>query len=363
MNFTTLHGGDLDAAERELGISRESIIDFSANINPLGAPDSVRRKIAESTDCVSAYPDKGYLKLRKAVSEYIGAETENILVGNGSTELIGLIIKAISPKNALILAPCYSEYEREVGLNGGKCSFYVLKEEEGFVPDCEDIIKALCGVDMLILCNPNNPTDSVMNACQIEEVVKACKKSGIFVMIDETYAEFSDKLGEITSIPLVEKYDNLAVIRGTSKFFACPGLRLGYGVISNSVLKDKIQGMRDLWSVGSLTAKAGEVMFSDEKHIKATQTLVFGERPRLKAELLKIKELKTYNLNSNLVLCRILKEGVTAADIFKYLLKYNIIIRSCDNIKALGSDYFRFCIMKSEQNDLLLKGIKEYFNI
>ncbi len=363
MSFNTLHGGDLDAAERALGVSWDKIIDFSANINPLGVSETVKRRIAESADCVSAYPDKGYLNLRKAIGEYTGAEPDNILVGNGSTELIGLIIKAIASKTALIERPCYSEYERELSLNGGSCRYLDLKEERDFLPDTDEIISALKGADMLILCNPNNPSDSVMKREETEEVVKECQRLGVFVMIDETYAEFCEDLEGITSIPLAEKYDNLAVIRGTSKFFACPGLRLGYGVISNKDLKEKINNMRDLWSVGSLSAKAGEVMFSDKAYIDRTKKLVSGERKRLKAELETIKELKTYNLNSNLVLCRILKDGVEADDIFNYLLKYNIIIRSCAGIKGLGEGYFRFCIMKPEQNNLLLKGIKEYFNI
>ncbi len=360
MKYTSIHGGDLDAVERELHIKREDIIDFSGNVNPLGVSERVKEKIKESVSLVSTYPDKGYLRLRSEISRYTGAKAENILVGNGSTELIGLIIRAVKPKNALILAPCYSEYEREVRLAGGRCSFYTLKEEEDFVPDTDRLVSEITPeTDMVIICNPNNPTDSVFKAEDIEKLAAACKKTGTFVMIDETYAEFAENLGEISAIPLADRLDNLAVIRGTSKFFACPGLRLGYGVISSEGLKEKINSIRDPWSVNTLSAKAGEVMFSDEAHISRTHALISAERQRIKEKLTAIKGLKTYNLNSNLVLCRILKKGVTAEDIFKSLLKYNIIIRSCENIAGLGEDYFRFCILLPEQNDILINGLSE----
>ncbi|MCD8091134.1 MAG: aminotransferase class I/II-fold pyridoxal phosphate-dependent enzyme [Clostridiales bacterium] len=362
MKYTSVHGGDLDAVERELHIKREDIIDFSGNVNPLGVSERVKKNIIESAGLVSTYPDRGYLRLREEISRYTGAKTENILVGNGSTELIGLIIKAVKPKNALILAPCYSEYEREVRLAGGECSFYVLKEEDDFVPDVNELISEITPeTDMVIICNPNNPTDSVFKTEDIEKLAEACKKTGTFIMIDETYAEFADNLSEISAVPLAGRLENVFVIRGTSKFFACPGLRLGYGIMSSGELKEKINIMRDPWSVNTLSAKAGEVMFSDNDHINRTHALISAERNRLKERLSRFSGLKTYNLNSNLVLCRILKEGVYAEDIFKALLKYNIIIRSCENIAALGNEYFRFCILSPKQNDILLNGLSEFF--
>ncbi|MCD8157743.1 MAG: aminotransferase class I/II-fold pyridoxal phosphate-dependent enzyme [Clostridiales bacterium] len=364
MKYTSIHGGDLDAVERQLHIKREDIIDFSGNVNPLGVSERVKEKIIESVSLVSTYPDKGYIRLREEISRYTGAAVPDILVGNGSTELIGLIIRAVEPKETLILAPCYSEYEREVKLCGGKCSFFTLKEEEDFVPDTDRLISQITDkADMVIICNPNNPTDSVFKRTELERLTEACKKTDTFIMIDETYAEFADNLEEISAIPIAGREDNIAVIRGTSKFFACPGLRLGYGITASKALKDKINLLRDAWSVNTLSAKAGEVIFSDTNHINRTHSLISEERNRLKRELSAMKGIKTYNLNSNLVLCRILKEGVKAGDIFNHLLKYNIIIRSCENIAGLGEDYFRFCILLPKQNDILLKGLRETLKI
>ncbi len=359
MKYNTIHGGDLDSIERELGIKRDEIIDFSGNINPYGVSALVKEQIIKNVDCVSTYPDVGYLKLRRAIGDYVGARPDNIIIGNGSTELIGLAIKAISPKKALIVAPCYSEYEREIKLCGGEVDYFVLKESEDFIPNIDRLKNSIINIDMLIICNPNNPTDSVFTASQLNDIASYCKEKGVYVMIDETYAEFSEDITKITAIPLTEKYDNLIVLRGTSKFFACPGLRLGYGVLSSEGLKDNIASIRDAWSVNSLTAKAGEVMFSDEEHITKTHDFVKKERIRLKSALSSFNELKTYKLNSNLVLCKILKEGLNSGDVFDSLVKYNIIIRSCDNIKFLGNDFFRFCILKPYQNDMLLSGLNK----
>ncbi len=359
MKYTTLHGGDLDGIERALGIDRSLIMDFSANINPIGAPESVKKKIAESVDFISSYPDKGYVNLKNAISRYTGAKTENILVGNGSTELIGLIIKAVKPKKALIVSPCYSEYEREVKISGGDADYFQLKEEDSFIPNVEGLIAAMGNEDMVIICNPNNPTDSVFKAEDLRKLAKSAKKKNCFIMIDETYAEFVSNIKDITAIPIADCMDNVAVIRGTSKFFACPGLRLGYGIISSGNIKNRIDNIRDAWSVNSLTAKAGEVMFSDEAYKKQVHSLICSERNRLKALLNGINGIKTYRLNANLVLCKIIKKGISAEDIFEYMLKYSIIVRNCENIRGLGKGYFRFCIMMPEQNDVLIKGLYE----
>lgn len=362
MKYTTLHGGDIDSIERELGIDRKNIIDFSANINPLGVSERVKKEIAKNLDCISTYPDFGYMRLKKAIADYTSAKEENILVGNGSTELLGLTIRCLKPKKALILAPCYSEYEREVRLSGGECSYFALREDEDFVPNIDRLISEIHSdneIDMLIICNPNNPTDSVFKTADIAILSEQCRSKGIFIMIDETYAEFVSDIEHISSIPLADRLDNIAVIRGTSKFFACPGLRLGYGVLSSPELKQKLADLKDPWSVGSLTAKAGEVMFSDKEHIEKTVSLISSERERLKKLISEIKGLKAYGFCSNLVLCKITRDGVSASDVFDSLIKYGAVIRNCGNIHGLGENYFRFCIMNPWQNDILIKGLKE----
>ncbi len=226
-----MHGGDLDAIERIYGIPKNEISDFSGNINPLGFPPKAAKKLAENISIVCNYPDKKYQTLRDSISKYTGASPENIVVGNGSTELISTFIKSVNAKKAVIMGPAYSEYENAVKLVGSDYKYFELREDEGFKLNIDRLLKELDeSIGLFIACNPNNPTGTAILTEDMEKILIHCKANGISVMVDETYIEFSDSLQKIYSIPLAAKYDNLFVIRGISKFFAAPGLRLGYGI-------------------------------------------------------------------------------------------------------------------------------------
>ena len=256
------HGGDLDAIERNYGIPKSEILDFSGNINPLGFPQSVKTALSQNLDIISTYPDKHYTALRNAIAGYTSASTEHIVVGNGSTELIGTFIKTVNAKKSIILGPAYSEYEREVSLTGGTFCYFPLSAENDFVIDMEKLLQALTPeIGMFVACNPNNPTGSALTVTQLRQILSHCKTIGASVMIDETYIEFSDNLDEICAIPLVAEFDNLFVIRGTSKFFAAPGLRFKSGISSNEAFLNRLKTNQDPWSVNSLAAFAGERLF------------------------------------------------------------------------------------------------------
>ncbi|MBR4113361.1 MAG: aminotransferase class I/II-fold pyridoxal phosphate-dependent enzyme, partial [Anaerotignum sp.] len=228
------HGGDLDAIQRTYGIPKEEIIDFSGNINPLGFPKAAEEALKDNLHLICTYPDKKYKDLKKAIGAYTGADASHIVCGNGSTELIATFIQTINAEKSVIMGPAYSEYEREITLNGGKFEYFPLREEDNFRLNLPALLEALTpDVGMFIACNPNNPTGTAIHVNEMRIILEHCKKIGASVMIDETYIEFSDILDDICSIPLVAEFDNLFVIRGTSKFFAAPGIRLGYGMSSN----------------------------------------------------------------------------------------------------------------------------------
>ena len=171
MQLVHHHGGDLDAIEREYGIPRNEIKDFSGNINPLGFPKSVEAQLAKNLDVISTYPDKNYFALREAIAVYTGANAKDIVVGNGSTELISAFIQTVNPKNSIIIGPAYSEYEQEVSLLGSSFSYFPLKEDDDFKTNITALIAALDDtVDMLVASNPNNPTGSAMTAKELRTV-------------------------------------------------------------------------------------------------------------------------------------------------------------------------------------------------
>lgn len=350
------HGSDLEKIEKIYGIKKEDIISFSANVNPLGISPLLREQIAAHIDCISTYPDRDYVELRTNIASYCGSEVENIIVGNGSTELISLFIQILKPKKAMVLGPTYSEYEREIALGGGKTIYYPLREENDFILDVKHFISKLSeDIDMLVICNPNNPTGTAINNHDMRLILDACKECDIFVMVDETYVEFAENVNEISSVPLTRTYGNIAILRGTSKFFAAPGLRLGYAICSNTDLMSIMNQRKDPWTINSIAVIAGNLMFKDEKYINQTKELIKSERERLYKIFEDSKMFKPYKPQGNFMLLKILAEGITSQELFDRCIKKGLMIRDCSTFPYLGENYIRFCFMNPSDNDKLVK--------
>ncbi len=354
------HGSDLEKIEQVYGIKKETITSFSANVNPLGISPILRHTLSEKIDAISSYPDRDYVSLRRSIAQYAGTDYENIIVGNGSTELISLFIQIEHPKKALIIGPTYSEYEREISLGGGTTLYYPLREEDGFVLNTQDFISHLKDdIDLLVLCNPNNPTSTCVTNKSMRLILDACLQHGIYVMTDETYVEFADHTEEITSVALTHYYNNLIILRGTSKFFAAPGLRLGYAVTGNKDLIKMINTRKNPWTINSLAAIAGELMFQDEAYIRETKNLISSERKRLYELFQQRNDFKVYKPSGNFMLVKILKENFTSQDLFDRAIRRGMMIRDCSTFPFLDDKYIRFCFMKPEMNHTLVSCILE----
>ena len=354
------HGSDLEAIEKYYHIKKEDIVSFSANVNPLGISYQLRSTLADNLDAITTYPDREYTALRTCIATYAGTQPENVIVGNGSTELISLFIQTKHPKKALVLGPTYSEYEREIALGGGTTLYYPFKEENGFHMDVEDFCKHLSDqLELLVLCNPNNPTSTAITCSQMRRILDACLQYGIFVMVDETYVEFAPEEKEVTSIPLTNYYTNLIILRGTSKFFAAPGLRLGYAVTGNQDLIKAINTRKNPWTINSLAEIAGRLMFPDEEYIKHTRELISGERDRLFHELSTWDSVTVYEASANFILMKIRKPGITSQDLFDHCIRKGLMIRDCSTFPFLDHHFVRFCVMLPEQNERLLEAFRE----
>lgn len=356
------HGSDTSAVAAFYHIPEDEIVCFGANVNPLGLSDTLKADLAAHLDLLSSYPDRNYTALKKVIGTYCQILPEHVIVGNGSTELISLLIQTRKPRKTLVLGPTYSEYGRELDLVGSSVHTYLLKETDQFHLDlnafCAEIKK---GYDLVILCNPNNPTSSALKTSEIQTILDCCREADSFLMIDETYVEFAPDISEITSMSLIRSYDNLMILRGVSKFYAAPGLRLGYGATSNKQFLQDLLLMQNPWSLNSLGAYAGEKMLQDQNYIQKTRELILSERERMCAELSKIDALTIYPAYANFVLVKINKDGVTSADVFEFLIKRGLMVRDCSSFKELGGEYFRFCIMAPEDNERLVQGVRDFF--
>lgn len=346
------HGGNLDLIQNEYGISKNKIIDLSANINPIGMP-----KINIDLKILERYPDPEYKILRGSIGNYVGSNEKNIIVGNGSSELISNFIRVIGAPKTLIAMPTYSEYERESKLIGSTIKYYVAQEKNDFEIGIEDLLEALsCKPNLFILCNPNNPTGQNISNEKLEIIISYCKQNNIFVMIDEAYAEFFCE----SAINFINKFDNLVIIRGISKFFSMPGLRLGYAVTSNLNLIAQVNKIKDPWSVNSLANEIGKIIFTDKNYIAKTKNHIANEYDFIKNEFAKINNLKLYDTHANFFMGKILNNK-SATDLFRHLLKNNLLIRDLTDCKFLGNKFFRFSISTHEINLLLAKQLKNFF--
>ncbi len=348
------HGSDLEKAEEIYGIKKEDIIPFGGNVNPLGISPLFRENLIRHVDAVCTYPDRDYKSLRSTLSLYAQIPMEHIIVGNGVTELISLTMHLKRPKKALLLSPTYSEYMREISMIDGTCLEYNLQESSDFRLDIEDLKRSLTGdVDLFAFCNPNNPTSSALNKDEISEILSHCKKHGIFVLADETYVEFAPDMNAVTAVPLTRKFDNLFVLRGTSKFFAAPGIRLGYGISGNMDFIRAMEDRKNPWSINTLAALAGEAMFMDTDYIKKTKAYIAEERRKCTDRLSGTPFFKIYPSYANFLLVRLM-DGTASHEMFERCIKKGLMIRDCSSFEGLDGEYIRFCFRKAEENNALL---------
>lgn len=349
------HGSDIEKICEYYHLRKEDITNFGANVNPLGLSEHVKEVIAGHLDLLSSYPDREYTSLRDTISAYCQIPAEYILPGNGSSELISLLIETLAPKHTLILGPTYSEYSRELSFSGSTQEYYHLREEEDFHLDVDDLCRTLKdGYDFLILCNPNNPTSSAILREDMEQLLSFCSGHNIFVMIDETYVEFAPDINAVTAVPFTRKYSNLMVLRGVSKFFAAPGMRFGYGITGNAEFLRKMKEKQIPWSLNSLGAFAGEEMFKDQEYISRTRELILPERERMYRAVSQMPAYKTYEPYANFLLVKIVKDGVTSYDVFERCIKAGLMIRDCSSFQCLDGEFIRFCVMMPEDNTRLL---------
>lgn len=353
------HGANLFDLSNKLNVHEDEFLDFSSNINPFGACPSAKEGVISNIDKVSIYPDPNYLSLKKSISQYCRCKTEHILLGSGSTELISSFTNIINPRNALIISPTYSEYERELKKLDCNINYYFSKKEDDFKIDVEDLIHTINddAYDLVVICNPNNPTGFAFTQEEIKEILKYCST---YVLLDETYVEFIDT-NVFSSAPLVDRFSNLFVIRSTSKFFSTPGIRLGYGLSSNKDILSKMSEKLDLWNINILASIMGEIMFNDTEYIYSSLEKIQEGHSYLFKELNSLNGIKVYPSSSNFILCEITSKKLTSSSLYEKLIKNSIIIRDCTSFDGLGEYFFRVCVLKPTDNKFLINSLKEIF--
>lgn len=353
------HGGDWEGYRREYG---GMPLDFSANVSPLGMPEAVCQAAADALADAWRYPDPLCRELRDALAAYHQVDAGQIVCGAGAADLIFRLVLARQPRRALVTAPTFAEYEQALALAGCEVEHLTLREETGFVPGQELLDAVRPGMDMVFLCEPNNPTGRTSPKAFLQQVLTRCAGCGALLVVDECFNEFlSDPAGHTLLGELSGPYGkNLAVLRAFTKSFAMAGLRLGYVLCGDAALAERLYHCGPPWAVSGPAQAAGVAALREAPHCLPELRAVIGEeRPRL-AAVLQAMGCKVIPGEANyLLFYHALPDGRPDGTLSARLRTKGVLLRDCSNYAGLGPGWYRTAVRGAEENEAMLRRLRE----
>jgi threonine-phosphate decarboxylase len=357
------HGGDVWGFSRKYNIPVEKVLDFSGPINFLGPSPKAIEAIQQQAKLVRFYPDPNPVDLRHEIAQYVGqgVGADNIILGNGSIELIYMVAEAFQRGfKAVIPVPSFSEYEKAVLRVGGDVVFVQLPNN--FALELENIKKAITDTTKIIyICNPHSPSGTFYTRETILELTEFCQKKEIVVSVDENYIEFAQKREENTVAGYAKKYENLFVIRSVTKFYGMPGIRFGYAIAAENFI-DQLQTLRQPWSINGLAGNATLAAFNDKEFIENTRTTITREKAQFTKLMIEIGGLHVYPSETNFLLVKITTPKITSTQLREELGKEGLLIRDCCTFVGLDDKYFRVTVRSAEDNLRLIAALKQKLN-
>ncbi len=323
------HGGDIYAFERE-------ILDFSASINPLGAPESVIKAARESLENTDRYPDDKCRALRCSLAKKHGVSVDNIICGNGAEELIYAVMQALRPKSVLVLMPTFSEYERAARAVGADIIKYTLDEKNGFSVT-EDILGFVGQADMTVICDPNNPTGKTVDADLLERIIQ----NSNITLVDRSFADFGERQG--TALCPLSLFS-------FTKMYAIPALRLGYAVCEDKKIIEKINAAKPRWSVSVPAQAAGLAALNETEYVKKSIEYINAEK-RFLYRAFDEMGIEYFKSDVNFILFK------SERPLYSLLLEKCILIRDCTSFGLNG--FYRVAVRTHEENERLVKALRE----
>jgi L-threonine-O-3-phosphate decarboxylase len=348
------HGGNVTGTARALGCAPEEILDFSANINPLGPPPWLRPVVARALSAAGHYPEPRADALRRMAADRLGIGPENVVAGNGSSELLYAlprVCRSRGIRRAVLPVPCYGDYDRACAAADLACEGLTLRPETGFGLDWTGVEALLADPALVILGQPSNPAGVLLEPERI--LGMADRHPGSFFLVDEAFADFVPGLFRLGA----SIRPNLFVLHSLTKFFAIPGLRLGLGYGASDVCAAVGRLLPD-WSVNALAQAVGEEALRDADYAARTVEAVAGLRLRLAADLSELG-LTVFPGSANYLLCR--SAGPDASVLQARLLTRRILIRNCATYAGLDVSYFRVAVRSAEENERLVEALAEAF--
>ncbi|MDI6774576.1 MAG: threonine-phosphate decarboxylase CobD [Verrucomicrobiota bacterium] len=344
------HGGNLRALSEAGGLPPSRILDFSANINPLGPVPALSAVLGNAFDDILRYPDPDNVRLVDAIHRRFRWPLNRIAVGNGASELLHALCRSLGCSRALIPAPSYSDYAAAAERAGMRVALAEMDEAAGFEIPWKRLATSLRDNDLVILGNPNNPTGRAIDGDALYSFVKLHPK-GRFI-VDESFLEFVPGAESIADrLPI-----NAVMLRSMTKFYAIPGLRLGF-VVAAPRLASALRGQLPPWNVNCLAHRAGIVSLANRAYARRTRAVVARARREFVAELRKFAALRVYESDASFILLRIVKHSLNGFALGNKLLRQRIAIRVCSNFAGLDARYFRVAVRLPAENGRLIKAL------
>ena len=354
------HGGDIWGFSRKYNVPLEEVLEFSGPINFLGPSPKAVEAVKQYAKLIKFYPDPNPVEFKAEIAKYVGhgVDAENVILGNGSIELIYAIAE-ILPRGfkALIPVPSFSEYEKAALRVGSEVAF--LQLPENFALENEKIKRAITPeTKILCICNPHSPSGTLYSKESILDLVDFCQKKSVIFSVDENYIEFAEKGQETTLAGMVKEYENLFVIRSVTKFYGMAGIRLGYGLAAPGLV-EKLENVRIPWSINSLASCATSAAFNDTEFIENTKKTIAKEREALAKSLGEIDGLHVYPSVTNFLLVKIQNGKLTSTKLKEALAKKRMLIRDCCTFVGMDDSYFRVTVRSAKDNQKLVQAIRQ----
>ena len=346
---TLVHGGDWAGFAAEYGAMP---LDFSANVSPLGVPDGVRRAIEQAAAQADRYPDPLCRALRAAIAQKEAVPPEHILCGNGAADLIFRAVLARKPRKALVTAPSFAEYAAALETVDCEIIRYALMEERDFRLEADFLQAITPDVDMVFLCQPNNPTGLTSPRELLLHIAARCRDFGTLLVLDECFTDFLDASEAHSLKGELERFPNLLILQAFTKLYAMAGVRLGYALCADTALLEALAKAGQPWAVSSLAQAAGIAALGETDYVQQLRRLIGEERPWLLGELTALG-LRVIPGEANYLLF------ACGCPLTLPLRQRGILIRSCANYPGLDERWYRVAVRAHEENQHLVAALRE----
>ena len=337
-----IHGGDI--------YRHPDMIDFSSNCNPFGPPQSVQDAICRAAGQIGHYPDVQCSLLRDALSAKLHVPGAWIFFGNGAAEVIFAAVTALKPKKALLPAPTFAEYAQALETVGCEIQYEQTAEADGFALPMDFAEQITEDIDMVFLCNPNNPTGNLLSREETERVIRRAGALDCTVVLDECFLDFVENPDEFSMLGELAAYPHVILLKAFTKLYAMAGVRLGYGISSDPAIIEKLERSVQPWNVSSLAQAVGLAALTEDAYVRESLTTLRAERAYLLQALEKLG-CRTYASQANYIFFR----GETTLG--EKLRAAGFLVRDCSNYAGLGKGYYRVAVRLHEDNVKLVQAL------